>query len=252
MTHVSAQVPVSLRGVAHCYPSGTPALTGINLDLAAGSFVCLVGPSGCGKSTLLRIIAGLVAPTAGAVRVSAGPGEIGFVFQDPTLMPWSTVAANVALPLDLADVPPSEAARRVGQALRGVGLNHVGQAYPHELSGGMRMRASIARAMVTSPRLLLMDEPFAALDEFTRFKLNDDLLALWQASHWTVVFVTHSIREAVFLGQRLIVMTPGPGRIAADLEVRLPAARDSSLRLGHDFADECARVTAAFERGLAA
>jgi NitT/TauT family transport system ATP-binding protein len=244
--------PVSLRAVEHRYPSGTRALTGIDIDIAAGSFVCLVGPSGCGKSTLLRIMAGLVTPSAGDVRVNAGRGEIGFVFQEPTLMPWATVASNVALPLDLAGVPRHESARRVDQALRGVGLGDVGRAYPHELSGGMRMRASIARAMVTAPRLLLMDEPFAALDEFTRFKLNDDLLALWQANRWTVVFVTHSIREAVFLGQRLIVMTPGPGRIAADLEARLPPMRDAALRLSHAFADECARVTAAFGQGLAA
>ncbi|MDX2222461.1 MAG: ABC transporter ATP-binding protein [Rhodospirillaceae bacterium] len=243
---------VALRGIEHRYPSGTLALSGIDLDVAAGAFVCLVGPSGCGKSTLLRIMSGLVAPSTGTVEVATGRGEIGFVFQEPTLMPWSNVAANVALPLDLTGAPRQQSGPRVDEALRGVGLGAFGQAYPHELSGGMRMRASIARAMVTAPRLLLMDEPFAALDEFTRFKLNDDLLALWQANRWTVVFVTHSIREAVFLGQRLIVMTPGPGRIAADLDVRLPAARDAALRLSHAFADECARVTAAFGQGLAA
>lgn len=168
---------------------------------------------------------------------------MGFVFQDATLMPWATAAENVALPLRLANLPESDITARVSEALERVGLADFTQAYPRELSGGMKMRVSIARATVTGPELLLMDEPFAALDEFTRFKLNEDLLALWQRNRWTVAFVTHSIREAVFLSERVVVMSPHPGRIVADLAVALPGQRDAALRLGHAFADECARVT---------
>jgi NitT/TauT family transport system ATP-binding protein len=210
--------------------------------------VSLVGPSGCGKSTLLRIAAGLVAPSQGKARRAFGhsPGALGFVFQDPTLMPWATAMANVRLPLDLAE--QADAATIAAGALERVGLGDFTDAYPRQLSGGMRMRVSIARAIATDPKLLLMDEPFAALDEFTRFKLNDDLLALWQANRWTVVFVTHSVREAVFLSQRVVVMSPRPGRVAADLTIDLPAARAPELRQTHAFTDECARVTAALSK----
>ena len=244
---------ISLSGVSHTFPNGTRALQPTNLNIIPGSFVSLVGPSGCGKSTLLRIASGLLAPTKGHVERSfnSAPGDIGFVFQDPTLMPWATVARNVSLPLELAGVSASEARLKSLAALERVGLSDFADAYPRELSGGMRMRVSIARATVTNPRLLLMDEPFAALDEFTRFKLNDDLLKLWQANRWTVIFVTHSVREAVFLSERIIVMTARPGRIAADIEVALPPVRDAQLRLGHTFADETARVTLALERAMA-
>ncbi len=241
MTHPSPAL-IQLSHLDHRYGSGLLALSGIDLAIAPESFVSLVGPSGCGKSTLLRIMSGLVEPSAGQVeRASDGSGNLGFVFQDPTLMPWATVRDNVALPLSLRGAPPVG----VDDALARVGLAEFAGAYPRELSGGMRMRASIARAIVTNPKLLLMDEPFAALDEFTRFKLNDDLLALWQANRWTVVFVTHSIREAVFLSQRVIVMTPRPGRIAADMTVDLPYPRRPALRVSHAFADECARIGAA-------
>ena len=246
-THDEGSTAVVLSGVGKTFANGTEALAPLDLAIAAGSFTAIVGPSGCGKSTLLRVIAGLAAPTSGRVerRAAASPQNTGFVFQDATLMPWATAAENVALPLRLAGEAGTDIEPRVAEALKRVGLSGFGSAYPRELSGGMRMRVSIARAIVTAPRLLLMDEPFAALDEFTRFKLNDDLLALWQQNRWTVVFVTHSIREAVFLSERVIVMSPRPGRIVEDLVVELPARRDSALRLGHAFADQCARVSQA-------
>jgi NitT/TauT family transport system ATP-binding protein len=242
---------LTLSSVEHTFPNGTRALALTNLSIQTGSFVSLVGPSGCGKSTLLRIASGLLAPSGGRVEraFSDAPGEIGFVFQDPTLMPWASVADNVGLPLDLAGTPRTEI---VSSALARVGLTEFADTYPRQLSGGMKMRVSIARAVVTNPRMLLMDEPFAALDEFTRFKLNDDLLQLWQANRWTVMFVTHSVREAVFLSERIIVMSPRPGRVAADLSVNLPVHRDAELRLGHEFADECAKVTRALERAMSA
>jgi len=227
-----------LAGAAKTYPNGTTALAPTTLDIAAGSFVSLVGPSGCGKSTLLRLMAGLLPPSEGQVERTAG--EIGFVFQDATLMPWANVRENVALPFHLKNQPPN----RVEDILERVGLSGFANAYPGELSGGMKMRASIARAIVTNPHILLMDEPFAALDEFTRFRLNDDLLALWLENKWTVVFVTHSIREAVFLSQRVIVMSRRPGRVLADTAVDLPAHRSASLRTSHAFADQCARISA--------
>jgi NitT/TauT family transport system ATP-binding protein len=227
-----------LTGAAKTYPTGTIALEPATFDIARGSFVSLVGPSGCGKSTLLRLMAGLLAPSHGSVSRGTAISETGFVFQDATLMPWANVRENVALPLLLKDKPQDQ----VQETLKRVGLEGFAAAYPRELSGGMQMRASIARAVVTSPQLLLMDEPFAALDEFTRFRLNDDLLALWQQNQWTVVFVTHSIREAVFLSQRVIVMSPRPGRVIADVAVELPERRDEALRGGHLFADQCTKI----------
>lgn len=228
-----------LTGAAKTYPSGTVALEPATFDIARGSFVSLVGPSGCGKSTLLRLMAGLLTPSDGNVSREAGLSETSFVFQDATLMPWATVRANVALPLALK----KKSENNVSETLRRVGLEGFAQAYPRELSGGMQMRVSIARAIVTSPQLLLMDEPFAALDEFTRFRLNDDLLALWQQNKWTVVFVTHSIREAVFLSQRVIVMSPRPGRVIADVAIELPGRRDEALRGSHAFADQCTKIS---------
>ncbi len=231
---------ITLNGAGKRYPTGTVALAPLHLSIAAGSFVSLVGPSGCGKSTLLRLIAGLLEPTTGSLDSHAT--GLGFVFQEATLMPWATAADNVALPLRLLGTPLAESRVRVANALDRVGLGPFAASYPHELSGGMQMRVSIARAIVTEPRLLLMDEPFAALDEFTRFRLNDDLLALWQKNRWTVVFVTHAIREAVFLSQRIVVMSQRPGRVVADLPVDLPPQRDTALRLSHAFADQCLRV----------
>ncbi len=215
-----------LDRIGRRFPGGVEALAGISLDLAAGDFVALLGPSGCGKSTLLRLIAGLDPPDSGSLAWAEGrppaPGEIGFVFQDPTLLPWASAAANVGLPFRLHDPAPADAAARVEAALARVGLAGFAESRPRQLSGGMRMRVSIARALVTRPRLLLMDEPFAALDEFTRHRLQEDLRALWREAGCTIVFVTHSVYEACFLARRIVLMTPRPGRIAREIAADLP------------------------------
>ncbi len=230
------------------------ALRDVSLRIGAGEFIALLGPSGCGKSTLLRLIAGLDRPDAGAVSWEAGhqprPGEIGFVFQDATLLPWATALDNVFLPLRIAGIARSQAMPRVHESLERVGLAGVEAARPRQLSGGMRMRVSIARALVTRPRLLLMDEPFAALDEFTRHKLQEDLLALWQELGCTVVFVTHSIYEAAFLARRIVLMTPRPGRI--DQEIAAPLPPSPEARLDPRYADLVARVTRELQRALTA
>lgn len=232
---------VTLRGIAKRFASGVTALDAIDLDIERGEFLSLLGPSGCGKSTLLRIIAGLTQPSAGFRRAPAK--RIGFVFQDPTLMPWSTLLANVLLPFRLAGrVGPAERERAAAE-IRSVGLAGFEGAYPRQLSGGMRMRVSIARALVTDPDLLLLDEPFAALDEITRMQLNDDLLQLWDARQPTVVFVTHSVFESVYLSTRIAVMTPRPGRIAAELPVELPQPRERPLRTSPRYAALCATVS---------
>src|SRR3954470_12196893 len=213
---------VSLRAIRKSFANGVEALDGLDVNIWPREFVSFLGPSGCGKSTALRIIAGLSEPTSGSVLwpsiqdkppTTRARSEIGFVFQEPTLMPWSTVARNVRLPLDLQGEAVMEADARAKAALAHVGLDQFADAYPRELSGGMKMRASIARALVAEPKLLLMDEPFAALDEITRFRLNNDLLGLWEALGKTVVFVTHSVFESVYLSQRIVVMTPPPGRV---------------------------------------
>ena len=220
MAYLRAGLAVSLRGVTKVYENGVAALGPLDLDVRKGEFVSLLGPSGCGKSTALRLIAGLSAPSSGSVgvarplRVEGAGHSIGFVFQEPTLMPWASVRENVRLPLKLSHVPAEEAATRVTAALTQVGLADFAGAYPRELSGGMKMRVSLARALVTDPDILLMDEPFAALDEITRFRLNNDLLSLWRNLRKTVIFVTHSVFESVYLSQRVIVMSarPGPDR----------------------------------------
>ena len=232
---------VSLRGVGKLFGTGTVALDGLDLDVRDGEFLSLLGPSGCGKSTALRIIAGLSEPSRGAViwRDSADVRRgIGFVFQEPTLMPWTTVFGNVFLPLKLTGMDKAAAAPRIMETLSRVGLADFADAYPRELSGGMRMRVSIARAVVTAPRVLLMDEPFAALDEITRFKLNDDLVALWRELHMTVVFVTHSVFESVFLSNRIVVMTSRPGRVSSELAIDTPA-RDAKFRTSAEYAGYC-------------
>jgi NitT/TauT family transport system ATP-binding protein len=230
------------------------AISDVSLDIAAGDFVALLGPSGCGKSTLLRLIAGLDQPDSGRLTWDAGhepqPGEIGFVFQDATLLPWASATDNVFLPLRLAGMPRETAMPQVREALRRVGLDGFEAARPRQLSGGMRMRVSIARALVTRPRLLLMDEPFAALDEFTRHKLQEDLLSLWRELGCTVVFVTHSIYEAAFLARRIALMTPRPGRIAH--EIASPLRAGAEARLDPAYAALVARVTRELERGLTA
>jgi len=231
---------VSLRNVNKTFESGTVALDGFDLDVHPGEFVSLLGPSGCGKSTALRIVARLSEASQGTVD---GPhGELGFVFQEPTLMPWADVAANVRLPLTLAHADGPASRTAVTQALERVGLAEFARAYPRELSGGMRMRASIARALVTEPELLLMDEPFAALDEITRFKLNNDLLKVWQELRRTVIFVTHSVFESVYLSQRIVVMTPRPGRVFAEIPIPAPYPRDERFRTSADYAGFCRQV----------
>ena len=246
---------VTLRGVGKTFASGVVALDGLDLDVRPGEFVSLLGPSGCGKSTALRLIAGLSEPTQGVIewrRAQGASGEwhaLGFVFQEPTLMPWATVAANVRLPLKLKGLAAT-AQPRVDAALARVGLAGFAGSYPRELSGGMKMRASIARALVTEPRLLLMDEPFAALDEITRFRLNDDLLALWQSLGKTVVFVTHSVFESVYLSQRVVVMTQRPGRVFTQLAIDAPYPRDERFRTSATYAAFCRQVSEAFARAM--
>jgi NitT/TauT family transport system ATP-binding protein len=251
----SAAPVVALKRVGKTFANGVIALERLDLDVRPGEFVSLLGPSGCGKSTALRIIAGLSEPTNGTVEAEAAndaaPRRIGFVFQEPTLMPWATVAANVRLPLKLAGLEPSAQAR-VDAALARVGLSSFAQSYPRELSGGMKMRTSIARALVTEPKLLLMDEPFAALDEITRFRLNNDLLALWQSLGKTVVFVTHSVFESVYLSQRIVVMTSRPGRVFTELLIDAPYPRDERFRTSADYVGHCRQVSEALARAIGA
>ncbi len=244
---------VSLRGIGKTFSTGTIALERFDLDIRKGEFVSLLGPSGCGKSTALRIIAGLSEPTVGTVTWPGGKPlrahSIGFVFQEPTLMPWATVFDNVFLPLRLAGQPRASMSKRVMESLGRVGLGDFASAYPRELSGGMKMRVSIARSLVTDPSLLLMDEPFAALDEITRFKLNDDLLALWRALGKTVVFVTHSVFESVYLSQRVVVMTARPGRVASALAINAPN-RDALFRTSAEYAGFCRLASDALGRAM--
>ncbi|HWB51020.1 MAG TPA: ABC transporter ATP-binding protein [Stellaceae bacterium] len=237
---------LALRGVGKRFASGLEALSGIDLAVARGEFLSLLGPSGCGKSTLLRIVAGLSPPSAGDRRllVDRAPGRIGFVFQDPTLMPWSTVRANVLLPFRIAGVRGTEPRERALAAIRSVGLGGFEDAYPRQLSGGMRMRVSIARALVTDPDLLLLDEPFAALDEITRLQLNDDLLRLWERHRPTILFVTHSVFESVYLSTRIAVMSARPGRISADLAVALAQPRTRATRMSTEYVAMCDSVSA--------
>jgi NitT/TauT family transport system ATP-binding protein len=249
-----AMIAVSLKGVGKVFQNGVAALKNFSLDVGDGQFVSLLGPSGCGKSTALKIIAGLAEPTTGTVRVrglDAGAprtGEIGFVFQEPTLMPWATATGNVFLPLRLAGKSKQEAQGEIDRALAMVGLDGFADAYPRELSGGMKMRVSIARALITRPRLLLMDEPFAALDEITRFRLNDDLLALWQEFRWTVIFVTHSVFESVYLSERVVVMSPRPGQVASEVETPGPLPRGVAYRTSPQYNLYARAVSAALER----
>jgi NitT/TauT family transport system ATP-binding protein len=238
---------VRLRGVRKVYDGGVAALGPVDIDIKRGEFVSLLGPSGCGKSTALRIIAGLAMPTAGNVELSPD-ARIGFVFQEPTLMPWATIRDNVRLPLQLARVPDAQTHARAEAALAQVGLAAFADAYPRTLSGGMRMRASLARALITHPDVILLDEPFAALDEITRFKLNDDLLALWRGLGKTIIFVTHSVFESVYLSQRVIVMTPRPGCVAAEITLDTPRDRDKDFRTSSAYVAQCRRVSQALAR----
>ena len=220
----------------------------MSFDLKRGELLSLVGPSGCGKSTALRLIAGLTVPSAGRINWDGERPRTGFVFQDAALMPWATVADNVRLPLDL-EGRGDGAARKVSAALDLVGLGTFARAYPRALSGGMRMRVSIARALAADAELLLMDEPFAALDEITRERLNDELRALWTSRGLTIVFVTHSIYESVYLSSRIVVLGARPGRVVADLAMNEPLARTPDYRLSSDYGDRCRAVRGALEQG---
>ncbi|HEX4370252.1 MAG TPA: ABC transporter ATP-binding protein [Rhizomicrobium sp.] len=231
---------LALEDLGKRFANGVDALSDLNFQVSEAEFVSLLGPSGCGKSTALRLIAGLLAPDHGAIRWQGARPELGFVFQEPTLMPWADALANARLPLDLKQGPRADSEARASRALARLGLGDFLRAYPRQLSGGMKMRVSIARALAASPRLLLMDEPFAALDEPTRQSLNDDLKALSREDGITVIFVTHSVTEAAYLSDRVLVMSPRPGRVKS--EIVLPAGpRD---RLSHGFAESQARVAA--------
>ena len=242
---------LSLSAIAKTFDNGTKAIERLDMDVADGEFVSLVGPSGCGKSTALRIIAGLLSPDAGRVSFAAEKPEIGFVFQEPTLMPWASALANVRLPLDLEHMQRAEADERARNALVRVGLGGFEKAFPRELSGGMKMRVSIARAIAAEPKLLLMDEPFAALDELTRQALNDDLLKLWREDALTVIFVTHSVYESTYLSSRVVVMTPRPGKVAANLALAPPPTREAAYRLTPAFTEAASKVSAALKEAMA-
>ncbi|ODT23876.1 MAG: nitrate/sulfonate/bicarbonate ABC transporter ATP-binding protein [Kaistia sp. SCN 65-12] len=242
---------VGVRDVSKDFANGVRALEGASLDIEAGEFLSVLGPSGCGKSTLLRLIAGLAQPTTGTIDWPSGKTDLGFVFQEPTLMPWTTAIANVALPLKLAGVARSEREARAAEALGHVGLVGFEQSYPRELSGGMKMRVSIARALVTEPKLLLMDEPFAALDEITRRRLNTDLLDLWQRTRFTAVFVTHSVFESVFLSQRIAVMSARPGRVLSELAIPAAYPRTESFGTSAEYAALCRLASARLSEALA-
>ena len=236
---------IDIRGASKTYPNGIRALEPIDLTVRQGEFVTIVGPSGCGKSTLLRLIAGLSSSTAGSIVLSDGfsPPRLAYVFQSPTLMPWASVQANVRLPLDLARMPRAEADEKTGHALELVGLQEFARSFPRELSGGMQMRVSIARALVTEPRLLLMDEPFGALDEITRNRLDREFSELSARENLTVLFVTHSIYEAVFLSSRVLVMSPRPGRVHAEVNIDAPWPRADSFRGTVKFATHSAQLS---------
>jgi NitT/TauT family transport system ATP-binding protein len=251
----SQSVVVTANAVDKIYAGGVEALRNVSLEVQNGDFVSLLGPSGCGKSTLLRMIAGLLEPTSGSMRlwptdgVRATDRRLAFVFQQPTLMPWGSVHRNVRLPLDLSGVAREQADAQVRSALELVGLSEFGHAYPHRLSGGMQMRASIARALVTKPCLLLMDEPFGALDEISRGRLDSELRNLWHKQELTVVFVTHSIYEAVFLSTRVAVMSGRPGTILEELDIDEPHPRTDEFRMTERFGTWCRRLSALLALG---
>ena len=249
---------VVMRGISKVFSNGTLALSNMTLTVQRGEFLSLLGPSGCGKSTALRIVAGLGLPSSGSVEWPSSTinakglpeGDIGFVFQDPTLMPWSTVFGNVYLPLKLQGLSKDKARPRVMETLALVGLADFADAYPRELSGGMKMRVSIARALVTKPKLLLMDEPFAALDEITRQKLNDDVLKLWRQSGITVIFVTHSVFESAYLSNRIVVMRARPGQVFADLPLVTSSDRDEQYRTSEEYRATTALVSKALQEAI--
>jgi NitT/TauT family transport system ATP-binding protein len=245
----NSNVPeIEFEDVTKSYGAGRPVLQSISLRILKGEFVSIIGPSGCGKSTVLKLISGLTPPSAGTIRVDGMTPEnaretMSFIFQDATLLPWRTVSQNVGLGLELERVHSQKRKEEVLSLLQLVGLAEVAGAYPRQLSGGMKMRASIARALATKPRMLLMDEPFGALDEMTRDRLNEELLRLRSEQRWTAVFVTHSVAEAVFVSTRIIVLAPNPGRIHAELAIDFPFPRKAELRECPEFESIVARAT---------
>jgi NitT/TauT family transport system ATP-binding protein len=247
-THTQSGVAVEVRGVRRDFGGGVVALDEMSLSIAEGEFVAILGPSGCGKSTLLRIVAGLDHPTSGDVDARHG-GRIAYVFQDAHLLPWRNVVRNVALPLELRGAARDQRSSRAMIAIDAVGLSDFARKYPAQLSGGMRMRASLARALVTDPQLLLLDEPFAALDEITRAQLDQQLRRLWIERRMTVLFVTHSITEAAFLADRAIAMSRRPGRVVLDAPIDLGLERPDSLRGDAAFARHMRTLLEALQRG---
>jgi len=255
---VPAKSVVTMKNVSKVFSNGTLALSDMSLDVKAGEFLSLLGPSGCGKSTALRIIAGLGDASSGTIDWPSSQlnsrglpeGDISFVFQEPTLMPWQTVFGNVYLPLRLNGVSKSAAREQIMDTLATVGLADFAESYPRELSGGMKMRVSIARALVTHPRLLLMDEPFAALDEITRHKLNDDVLRLWQQTGVTVIFVTHSVYESAYLSNRIVVMKARPGQVYSDLALADHGVRDEHFRTSEAYRATCEQVSNALQQAI--
>jgi NitT/TauT family transport system ATP-binding protein len=246
---------IELTALTKRYGDAQTVLDSVNLTICRDEFVTFIGPSGCGKSTALKLISGLSVPTSGTISVDGMTPKdarelISFIFQDATLLPWRTVQQNVGLGLELEDVAAKQRREKTVQLLELVGLQHMADAYPRELSGGMKMRVSIARALATSPRLLLMDEPFAALDEMSRDRLNEELLRLRAEQKWTAVFVTHSVAEAVFLSTRIVVLAPNPGRIHAVLPIELPLPRTAALRDTPEFEAHVLQVSHALRAAL--
>jgi NitT/TauT family transport system ATP-binding protein len=258
ITNATSSVPqIELVGLTKRYGEGQAVLESIDLTVPAEQFLAIIGPSGCGKSTILKLISGLTAPTSGAIRVEGmtpvnARELISYVFQDATLLPWRTVQNNIGLSLELEGMARDRREKKIASLLELVGLDHVAKAYPRELSGGMKMRVSIARALATNPQLLLMDEPFAALDEMSRDRLNEEILRLRTEQKWTAVFVTHSVSEAVFLSDRIVVLRPNPGRIQSDFTVNLPFPRTAAMRTSPEFDALVARVSHALRETIAA
>ncbi len=255
MSAASAAPEIEFTGVSKSYGPGRLVLSAIDLNIQKGEFVTIIGPSGCGKSTVLKLISGLTPPSSGSIRIDGMTPKdaretISFIFQDATLLPWRTVRGNVGLGLELERASSERRKKTTATVLELVGLEDVAEAYPRELSGGMKMRASIARALATNPRLLLMDEPFAALDEMSRDRLNEELLRLREEQQWTGVFVTHSVAEAVFLSTRVIVLAPNPGRVHAILQIDLPFPRTAALRESPEFEALVARASHVLREAL--
>jgi NitT/TauT family transport system ATP-binding protein len=238
---------IQLQSVSKVFDGNIQALSPLSLEIATGEFVSLMGPSGCGKSTLLRLISGLEKPSSGTVLIPAEMKSFGFVFQDSHLLPWRTLEENIRLPLEFQKISRAEAQSRITEVIQLIGLEDFRRARPSQLSGGMKMRASLARALVTNPQILLLDEPFAAVDEILRDRLDQELRRIWKTLGITVIFVTHSVSEAVFVSNRLIALSPRPGRIVKDEMIDLPLDRGSNLKWTESFLNQMTQITKTFE-----